>query len=238
MAKGVSPLPGSQTLENKEHPPEYTELRPVSVNTPSTSSSDIVNIYQMESNCDQIYGLQCEESCSQSHPGLLTHADGYNISHVFDPNSDFTSLDSNLQNLPKELYVGKLLEITNSNEHFIVDYRTYLFSKAKSIHGCPMGNLTARKTTKNNPSVIKYAKDCNALNMFCNGHDAYLGDVFDKSKNKTNELHFQGYGSVFIVFLYKKVGGIFTERGYCNFPFIDYSFFHTVFFSKSPTFMN
>lgn len=104
------------------------------------------------------------------------------------PRTDFTSLDSNLQNLPKELYVEKLLEITNSNEHYIVDYRTYLCSKAKSIQGCHMGNLTPRKTTKNNPSVIKYAKDCSALNMFCNGDDAYLGDVFDKSKNKTNEL--------------------------------------------------
>lgn len=188
MAEGVSPLLGSQTLENEERPPEYTELRPVSVNTPSTSSSDITNSYQMGSNSDQIYGLQCEESCSQSHPGLLTHADGYNTPHGFDPNSDFTSLDSNLQNLPKELYVEKLIEITNSNEHYIVDYRTYLCSKAKSIQGCPMGNLTARKTTKNNPSVIKYAKDCFALNMFCNGDDAYLGDVFDTSKNKTNEL--------------------------------------------------
>lgn len=112
MAEDVSPQLGSQTLVNEEQPPEYTERRPVSVNTPSTSSSDIVNSYQMGSNCDQIYGLQCEESCSQSHPGLLTHADRYNIPHGFDPNSDLTSLDSNLQNLPKELYVEKLLEIT------------------------------------------------------------------------------------------------------------------------------
>lgn len=71
------------------------------------------------------------------------------IIHIFDPNSAFTSLDSNLQNLPKKLYVEKLLEITSSNEHFIhvADYRTYLCSKAKSSQGCPMGNLTARKTT-------------------------------------------------------------------------------------------
>lgn len=105
-----------------------------------------------------------------------SHTQTGTISRTDLPSSDFTLLDSNLQNFSKELYVEKHLEITNSN-----DYRTYLFSKAKSIQKCPLCNLTAQKTTKNNLSVTKYAKDCFALNMFCNGNDAFLGDVFDKS---------------------------------------------------------
>lgn len=85
---------------------------------------------------------------SETHTGTID---------IFEPNSAFTSLDSNLQNLPK-LYVEKLLEITSSNEHFIADYRTYLCSKAKSIQGCPMGNLTARTQQKTIQVLINTQK--------------------------------------------------------------------------------
>lgn len=66
----------------------------------------------------------------------------------FDSNVDYTSLDSDLQNLPKEFYVKKLLELTNTNEHFIIDYKTYLCSKSKTIEGCSSGNLTLPKQPK------------------------------------------------------------------------------------------
>jgi hypothetical protein len=85
--------------------------------------------------------------------------------------------------------VEKLLELTDTNEQFVIDYRSYLCSKAKSIEGCLTGNLALhKKTTKHNTSVAKYAKDCSALNMFCNGDDTYLTEVFYKSKTKPTDL--------------------------------------------------
>lgn len=94
-----------------------------------------------------------------------------------------------MQNLPKELYVEKLIELTSSNEKYIIDYRTSLCSKAKTFDNCPPGNLTIRKTTKNCSSIIKYANDCFALTMFCNGETpTILADVLDKCKNKPPEF--------------------------------------------------
>lgn len=63
-----------------------------------------------------------------------------------------------------------------------------------------MCNLTARKTTKNNLSVTQSVKDCFALNMFCNGDDAFQGDVFDKFKNKVtnySKVQWSNYGHQF-----------------------------------------
>lgn len=64
--------------------------------------------------------------------------------------SDFQYLDTKLQNLPKDLYVQKLLQLTSSNEHIIIDYRSSLYLRAKIMEGCPSGNLT----TRNQPNSI------------------------------------------------------------------------------------
>lgn len=82
----------------------------------------------------------------------------------------------------------KLLELTSSNEHIIIDYGSSLCLRAKTMQGCPLGNLTTRKSTKLNYSVAKYAKYCFALHMFCSGDSSYLSDVFDKSKHGTSEF--------------------------------------------------
>lgn len=67
--------------------------------------------------------------------------------------------------------------------------RNILLTKAKTIVNCPPGNLTIRKTTKNCSSIIKYARDCFALTMFCNGETpTILADVLDKCKNKPPEF--------------------------------------------------
>lgn len=60
----------------------------------------------------------------------------------------YASFDHALQNLPSELYVQKLLEITSNNEQLIKEYRYALLVNAKTIQGCLTGKLMTRKTTK------------------------------------------------------------------------------------------
>lgn len=107
----------------------------------------------------------------------------------------YASFDHALQNLPSELYVQKLLEITSNNEQLIKEYRYALLVKAKPIQGCPTGKLMTRKTTKSCPSSTRYARDCFALYLFCNGDSSHVSDVFDKSKpdhnNDNNEFPIQ-----------------------------------------------
>lgn len=55
--------------------------------------------------------------------------------------SEIDNLDSNLQNLPKELYISKLLELCLSNESLILWYRGLLCTRARKFKDCPTGNL-------------------------------------------------------------------------------------------------
>lgn len=61
-----------------------------------------------------------------------------------------------------------------------------MFTRAKTSEGCPKGNLIQRRTTKGNPSSVRYAKDCYALYMFCNGDTSHLTDVFDKKHDPSD----------------------------------------------------
>ena len=78
--------------------------------------------------------------------------------------TDIETLDASLQNLPKDMYVGKLLEMCLNNENMICWYRNVLCSRARLQTDCPKGNLINRKTTKSGSSAQKYARDCHTLN--------------------------------------------------------------------------
>lgn len=52
--------------------------------------------------------------------------------------TDYSALDLQLQNLPSDLYVQKLIELTSSSEKCIIDYRTFFCIKAYSIDHCPL----------------------------------------------------------------------------------------------------
>lgn len=147
----------------------------------SLQNTDFINVLTGEGIVSDIHG-------SGDHTPTHTHGSQALVSKSVSAGSDFQYLDTKLQNLPKDLYVQKLLELTSSNEHTIIDYRSSLCLRAKTMEGCPSGNLTTRKSTKLNSSVAKYAKDCFALYMFCSGDSSYLSDVFDKSKHGRSEF--------------------------------------------------
>ncbi|KAK3083869.1 hypothetical protein FSP39_004367 [Pinctada imbricata] len=92
-------------------------------------------------------------------------------------------LDNELRNLPKKLYIEKIVHLVNNNEQIIMWYRNILCSRARALHGCPQGNLITRKTTKSRSCVVKYAEDCHILCMFLQGVKNNIDELFDKSRN-------------------------------------------------------
>lgn len=102
--------------------------------------------------------------------------------------SEIDNLDSNLQNLPKELYISKLLELCLSNESLILWYRGLLCTRARKFKDCPTGNLINRKTTKASSSAEKYARDCFTLYMFFYGEKHGIENVFEKKTEQAIRL--------------------------------------------------
>jgi hypothetical protein len=83
--------------------------------------------------------------------------------------SDIENFDSSLENLQRNLYICKLLDMCANNENAIWWYRNALCSRAKRINGCPQGNLVNRKSTKGGTNAEKYARDCFTMDMFTQG---------------------------------------------------------------------
>ena len=107
------------------------------------------------------------------------------MSEVF-PNQDFiATLDESLADLPKDIYIEKLIEMTNDSENIITWYRTFLAGRAKSIQGCPLGKLITRKSTNKSTSIQKYARDCYTLYMFINGDNTGIEELFRKEECKS-----------------------------------------------------
>ena len=102
--------------------------------------------------------------------------------------TDIETLDASLQNLPKDMYVGKLLEMCLNNENMICWYRNVLCSRARLQTDCPKGNLINRKTTKSGSSAQKYARDCHTLYLFTQGDGSNIEQVFDKQKLNSTDM--------------------------------------------------
>ena len=62
------------------------------------------------------------------------------------PNQDYIRrLYKELVNLPRDIYIEKLLEVAHDSEDIVTWYRSVLFSRARSFPGCPSGYLLVRK---------------------------------------------------------------------------------------------
>lgn len=148
-------------LQNANANIDLVSTQSRSINDSASQFSTICDIECAYSpqNTDFINVLTGEGIVSDIH-GSGDHTHTHGSQALVSNGSDFQYLDTKLQNLPKDLYVQKLLELTSSNEHIIIDYRSSLCLRAKTMEGCPSGNLTTRKSTKLNSSVAKIALHC------------------------------------------------------------------------------
>lgn len=92
-------------------------------------------------------------------------------------------LDDVLFNLPKDLYIEKLLQLTKNNDDNICVYRSILLKRAKTSNNCPNGDLRQRRTTSQGESRTRYAHDCYSLQHFITNNDPkILAGLFTNRK--------------------------------------------------------
>ena len=106
---------------------------------------------------------------------------------------DYQDLDQKLDNLPRQIYLERLLELSQNSEEFIISYRSYL---ANSIQQSAQSSqpdtqadtrkLVTRRTTSNSKSIFKYASDCYILYMYIQGENVKIDDLFTKDKGTQN----------------------------------------------------
>lgn len=98
---------------------------------------------------------------------------------------DIKTLDTQLHNLPKKLYISMLLDMCSKDENLVSWYRNALRSRAKDQPDCPLEKLLRKKTSSGGPSIstCKYAKDCSILYMFLQGEKSCINDNFGKIEN-------------------------------------------------------
>ncbi|KAK3087070.1 hypothetical protein FSP39_001227 [Pinctada imbricata] len=135
-----------------------------------TQSSTVSTANELDIEHEQTLPSQCSQNTVNARQNTILQQ------------SDIAKLDSELCNIPRELYLHKLLQSSMNNESALFWYRNVLCSRAKSMEGCPQGNLINRKSTKKSTSAEKIARDCYIINSFICGDKSGIDEVFDKSK--------------------------------------------------------
>jgi hypothetical protein len=92
-------------------------------------------------------------------------------------------LDRDLLNLPRDLYVSKLLRLTHESDTDLSSYRDLLLRRARTIEGCPTGKIVTRRGSRKEPMNIKLANDCYVIDSFIKGErDVEFEGLFTKTK--------------------------------------------------------
>lgn len=159
----------NDTVNNADNTTNYTDL----TNVPLLPS-EVTNACNFENSFNDFY-------LSESYAN-------YNDDETIDSQPKcnqeyYTILDEILCNLPKVLYINKLVQLCHDNDDDVRLYRSIIHKRAQEIPNCPSGTLIHRRTTENERSCTKYARDCYLLQQFINNRDPkYLTDVFTKPK--------------------------------------------------------
>lgn len=111
--------------------------------------TDVLNVEESVQNCTLLQ-LFTPEGVSTSYVYDLPNSQLPIIENESLSNAEYINLiDSQLQNLPKEIYVNKLLELLDDDdENKVMWYRNVLYSRAKTLPDCPPGRLISRQTYK------------------------------------------------------------------------------------------
>lgn len=92
-------------------------------------------------------------------------------------------IDRDLANLPRNLYIGYLLKLTDKSEKELNAYRIVLFQWATKIDTCTKGRLIVRRGSKRNPAHHLIASDCFILKMFIRiDTSSEIDSIFSKAK--------------------------------------------------------
>lgn len=112
--------------------------------------------------------------CAQAEPCPDTSDVFFTDQVVFD------RLDQELQGLPKDIFLQNLLDLTQSSEETLANYRHQLSSRAKSSSSqyAPTGILKDRRKSSRHTLAEKYALDCYQLHQFLNKNISDVDEMF------------------------------------------------------------
>lgn len=96
----------------------------------------------------------------------------------------YSNLDSTLYNLPRDIYIERLVSETSNNSNTIYWYRRILGERAKRIDKCPTGELKNRKSTSKSSSSYKLAADCYIITHYLQGDSSEIESIFSVSTLK------------------------------------------------------
>lgn len=155
----------------------------------ATDLCDPENPFIPENSMNTYIQLSQESVHNNTDPQLSQTSDSP-MGHDFAPDQGYIqTLDTELTNLSRDVYISRLKELTHDNENTISWYRTILLSRARSVQGCPLGELITRKSTVTSSSATKYARDCCTIQAFLLGNPSGIDDIFkldSKNKSKTS----------------------------------------------------
>ena len=123
--------------------------------------------------------------------------DSFVVNSQIPPNQQiYSNLDHVLANLPRDLYIERLITETRSDCELVLWYRRILADRARQLDNCPRGELKGRKSTTKSSSMHKFATDCYILSTFIQGDSSEIEMVFApstlKKQNQTaseTEMH-------------------------------------------------
>lgn len=106
--------------------------------------TDVLNLEESVQNCTllQLFTSEGVSTSYDTNVYDLPNSQLPIIENESISNAEYINLiDSQLQNLPKEIYVNKLLELLDDDENKVMWYRNVLYSRAKTLPDCPPERL-------------------------------------------------------------------------------------------------
>ena len=101
--------------------------------------------------------------------------DSFVVNSQIPPNQQiYSNLDHVLANLPRDLYIERLITETRSDCELVLWYRRILADRARQLDNCPRGELKGRKSTTKSSSMHKFATDCYILSTFIQGDSSEI----------------------------------------------------------------
>lgn len=118
--------------------------------------------------------------------GELQGAQPYPVYKLKDVVHD--QLDMELSDLPKDMYIPRLLVLVNNCEETISGYRTELASRARGCQNPPTGVLRERRNSPKGSILEKYANDCFLLYQFIFGNLSEIDDLFKRGNSSVRQV--------------------------------------------------
>ena len=96
----------------------------------------------------------------------------------------YSNLDHVLADLPRDLYIERLIAETRSDCELVLWYRRILADRERQLDNCPRGELKGRRSTIKSSRMHKFSIDCYILSTLIQGDSSEIEMVFASSTLK------------------------------------------------------